>query len=623
MISSDTSSQDDANRTQPPPATIINEQRRREKRGRDDPIEQTNTNTTSSIESTNMSRESTITGTISSRARLLAVAKDARLATTEASKSSELSPKDNDITMKRVDVGVSQPNPCARKTAKISLEENHIAAGCFISSLYSETMIGGTNAIISHFSHGCQSEAFINHCTNLGFSGVQFEPNVHLKNADNTGRQKFDKCIASESVELEKSGACLGIVFHGTARHNIDCILTNGLDQNKRRGQAFGPGEYFSKEPSLSISYCKGGLEILVFVAVLPQKSGNRTCPRDFVIVNNNGHHLALGVLKFHSATKDMMRQSQIRRNNYQNLCMVVHTKSQIKREAEIKAKIIQHLISSNIDTAAHIYKKHYSLLNDVSRSEVSWYVHQNVDKHIRSVYFSGLPDPMKLDEMTAANVQSLDDAIKQEQEAKKQLENARIEEAKKRMELGRDLAAQAFARCAPPTVGNVNAKWWDKIRTVGGRVNMNFHSAFMPKSTAGWDINSTIGGGGGGGNDYSHFSTPNTNTAYMPKSTAGWDVNSTIGGGGGGGNDNSHSTTPNTNMAYMPKSTDGRDINSTIGGGAGGGNDDSHSTTPNKNTTYIPNSNGGWDKSSTAIGESGAGFSSSSGGLREDYFSK
>lgn len=58
--------------------------------------------------------------------------------------------------------------------------------------------------------------------------------------------------------------ACLAIVFHGTAEHNVQPILENGLDPTKRSGQAYGPGEYFSKDPSISVPYCKDGKQMMV-----------------------------------------------------------------------------------------------------------------------------------------------------------------------------------------------------------------------------------------------------------------------------------------------------------------------------------------------------------------------
>lgn len=37
------------------------------------------------------------------------------------------------------------------------------------------------------------------------------------------------------------------LVFHGTQEANVESILKQGLDPNKRKGQAHGRGEYFAE----------------------------------------------------------------------------------------------------------------------------------------------------------------------------------------------------------------------------------------------------------------------------------------------------------------------------------------------------------------------------------------
>eukprot|EP01064_Diplonema_japonicum_P035589 TRINITY_DN776_c3_g1_i1.p1 TRINITY_DN776_c3_g1~~TRINITY_DN776_c3_g1_i1.p1 ORF type:complete len:753 (+),score=127.18 TRINITY_DN776_c3_g1_i1:1274-3532(+) len=51
----------------------------------------------------------------------------------------------------------------------------------------------------------------------------------------------------------------VGYGFHGTAEQNIQSIATDGFDTSKRRGQAYGPGEYFALNSSTSVGYTKGG----------------------------------------------------------------------------------------------------------------------------------------------------------------------------------------------------------------------------------------------------------------------------------------------------------------------------------------------------------------------------
>merc|ERR1712190_344723 len=55
--------------------------------------------------------------------------------------------------------------------------------------------------------------------------------------------------------------------FHGTAPANVLSIVDTGFDKGKRGaavGQVHGSGEYFAKDPSISVSYCRGGNYMLV-----------------------------------------------------------------------------------------------------------------------------------------------------------------------------------------------------------------------------------------------------------------------------------------------------------------------------------------------------------------------
>jgi hypothetical protein len=55
--------------------------------------------------------------------------------------------------------------------------------------------------------------------------------------------------------------------FHGTTPANFLSIIDTGFDKGKRGaavGQVHGSGEYFAKDPSVSLSYCRGGQYMLV-----------------------------------------------------------------------------------------------------------------------------------------------------------------------------------------------------------------------------------------------------------------------------------------------------------------------------------------------------------------------
>mmetsp|Transcript_66892 Transcript_66892/g.116387 ORF Transcript_66892/g.116387 Transcript_66892/m.116387 type:complete len:1268 (+) Transcript_66892:60-3863(+) len=55
--------------------------------------------------------------------------------------------------------------------------------------------------------------------------------------------------------------------FHGTASENVLSIIDTGFDKGKRGaavGQVHGSGEYFAKDPTISLDYCRGGEFMLV-----------------------------------------------------------------------------------------------------------------------------------------------------------------------------------------------------------------------------------------------------------------------------------------------------------------------------------------------------------------------
>jgi len=66
--------------------------------------------------------------------------------------------------------------------------------------------------------------------------------------------------------------ALIKLVFHGTAAENVDAICLNGLDPKRRSGQAYGPGEYFGKNATISLGYSKGGNKMIIFAVLVPKK---------------------------------------------------------------------------------------------------------------------------------------------------------------------------------------------------------------------------------------------------------------------------------------------------------------------------------------------------------------
>lgn len=61
--------------------------------------------------------------------------------------------------------------------------------------------------------------------------------------------------------------------FHGSHPDNILSIVENGFDSSRRAGQVFGSGEYFAKDPTVSVGYCRGGHFMIVCQLGLGQES--------------------------------------------------------------------------------------------------------------------------------------------------------------------------------------------------------------------------------------------------------------------------------------------------------------------------------------------------------------
>jgi len=72
-------------------------------------------------------------------------------------------------------------------------------------------------------------------------------------------RESLKKVLGREADILEG--------FHGTAPANVLSIVDTGFDKGKRGakvGQVHGSGEYFAKDPTISLGYCSGGQFMLV-----------------------------------------------------------------------------------------------------------------------------------------------------------------------------------------------------------------------------------------------------------------------------------------------------------------------------------------------------------------------
>ena len=81
--------------------------------------------------------------------------------------------------------------------------------------------------------------------------------------------------------------------FHGSAEQNVLSIATTGFDPLRRCGQAYGAGEYFAKDPRVSVSYARGGGYMFVCKLILGEEDVDHTWESGcgyYIIKQNNGH---------------------------------------------------------------------------------------------------------------------------------------------------------------------------------------------------------------------------------------------------------------------------------------------------------------------------------------------
>lgn len=85
--------------------------------------------------------------------------------------------------------------------------------------------------------------------------------------------------------------------FHGSSSENILSIVENGFDAGRRCGQAFGAGEYFAKDPSVSIAYCGGASCMLMCQLCLGMESslGGENKDGDHIWVPEHRYYIISG----------------------------------------------------------------------------------------------------------------------------------------------------------------------------------------------------------------------------------------------------------------------------------------------------------------------------------------
>lgn len=98
-------------------------------------------------------------------------------------------------------------------------------------------------------------------------------------------REQLKEILGREADGLEG--------FHGTHPDAVIPICEGGFDKSRRSGQVFGAGEYFAKNPSISIGYCRGGQYMLVCRLTLGvQSSSSENKDGDHIWVPSQGYYV-------------------------------------------------------------------------------------------------------------------------------------------------------------------------------------------------------------------------------------------------------------------------------------------------------------------------------------------
>lgn len=269
----------------------------------------------------------------------------------------------------------------------------------------------------------CESDSLTNFASYWGLTQPTFSKNPYAVK----GNIVYDRFMNSIKLLQSDSTTTLQIVFHGTRTLNITPILKDGLDPKKRKGQAYGPGEYFGTHPSISVSYCHGDLMMLIFAVIVPdhkkKKEGTpyHHCPSEYMVVPNNEHQIPLGTLTFSGCDAKKLEMSQKLKSQLSALSFDVAEKIRNAEMGMIRAKIIQEIIMGNILIASEKYIQYQNSLSYNDKREISMYLRSLHDPEVIGFYFIDLPEPMTKEEHNQG-LQNADDMVSTAIEAKKKL---------------------------------------------------------------------------------------------------------------------------------------------------------------------------------------------------------
>lgn len=194
--------------------------------------------------------------------------------------------------------------------------EGSECVGTCLSKVRSDLKAATPDEILHELQDYCESPAMIDFCRRHGVNDATFDWNPRLQRRRSLFRRhpRHGKLYQQFwNAYQNHSSLNLALAFHGTAESNVPQILHYGLDPQYRRTQAFGKGEYFSKEPGLSATYRKEGHCLLVFLLLMPKDHEKvfSQKDRDIIVVPEMSQQLPLGVLRFDSVDERKIQHSQ------------------------------------------------------------------------------------------------------------------------------------------------------------------------------------------------------------------------------------------------------------------------------------------------------------------------
>ena len=80
--------------------------------------------------------------------------------------------------------------------------------------------------------------------------------------------------------------------WHGSREDNLVSIAIHGFDPKRRSGQVYGAGEYFAKDPNVSVAYAGGGSFMFLCKMLLGEEGADHTWaagPRYYVVKQREG----------------------------------------------------------------------------------------------------------------------------------------------------------------------------------------------------------------------------------------------------------------------------------------------------------------------------------------------